>query len=96
MHSKSIRDQLNGRVNNVSQFISRGRVLSTLRTLNMLFILIFRLHGNTRKKRRHWVKPGRTDLWWSNRYHGNLLPEEWCQNIRMNYHNFMILVDSIY
>ncbi|XP_057290960.1 putative nuclease HARBI1 [Hydractinia symbiolongicarpus] len=50
---------------------------------------------NKRRKRRRWINPGRTDLWWQNLYSGALLEQEWCQNLRMDYPTFMNLVDKI-
>ena len=30
-----------------------------------------------RRNRRYWVRPGRTNLWWSNFLNGIVLDEEW-------------------
>ena len=47
-----------------------------------------------RGKRRFWVKPGRTDLWWQNMIQNRCLEEDWRKNFRMSKNEFMKLVDS--
>ena len=44
-----------------------------------------------RGKRRFWVKPGRTDLWWQNMIQNRCLEEDW----RMSKNEFMKLVDEL-
>ena len=44
-----------------------------------------------RWKRRFWVTPGRTDLWWQNIIQNLCLEEDW----RMSKNKFMKLVDEL-
>ncbi|XP_056157048.1 putative nuclease HARBI1 [Lampris incognitus] len=37
-----------------------------------------------RKRRRFWVKPGRTSAWWDNFVNEVVVPEEWRENFRMS------------
>jgi len=39
-------------------------------------------------KRRFWIRPGRTSVWWNNFLDGVMLPEEWKENFRMGKDNF--------
>ena len=48
-----------------------------------------------RGKRRFWVKPGRTDLWWQNMIQNRCLEEDWRKNFRMSKNEFMKLVDEL-
>ena len=65
------------------------------------------LHSNTfprnsvfksriqRKKRKHWVRPGRTSLWWDNFIKGAVVAEEWRRNFRMSKESFTKLCELI-
>ena len=48
-----------------------------------------------RTRRSHWIRPGRTDLWWRNMIEDRCLPEEWRKKFRMSKENFMELVDEL-
>ena len=45
-----------------------------------------------RRKRVHWVNPGRTDLWWDNLRNDLMPPSEWKNNVRMDKETFYELV----
>ncbi len=44
-----------------------------------------------RKRRRFWVRPGRTSAWWDNFLNGSMLEEEWRENFRMSRKSFFEL-----
>ena len=48
-----------------------------------------------RRKRRFWVKPGRTDSWWENMIQDRCLDEDWKKNFRMGKGSFVNLVDEL-
>ena len=48
-----------------------------------------------RKKKRFWIKPGRTDLWWRNMKEDRCLEEDWKKNFRMSKAEFLKLVDEL-
>ena len=48
-----------------------------------------------RKRKRFWIKPGRTDLWWLHMINGLSLAEDWKKNFRMSKDNFLKLVDEL-
>ena len=48
-----------------------------------------------RRKRRFWVKPGRTDSWWENMIQDRCLDEDWKKNFRMGKGSFINLVDEL-
>ena len=60
-----------------------------------LNVNIFTKRREERRRRSHWIRPGRTDLWWRNMIDGLCLPEEWKKNFRMSKENFMELVDEL-
>ena len=41
-----------------------------------------------RRQRRFWTRPGRTQDWWQNFVQNRVLPEEWKENFRLQWHNF--------
>ena len=45
-----------------------------------------------RRKRRHWVNPGRTSSWWDNLYNEKMIEDEWRNNLRMDKESFFELV----
>ena len=47
------------------------------------------------RKKRFWIKPGRTDLWWRNMIEGRCLDEDWKKNFRMSKTDFLKLVDEL-
>lgn len=47
------------------------------------------------KKKRFWIKTGRTNLWWCNMIEGRCLEEDWKKNLRMRKADFMKLFDKI-
>ena len=44
-----------------------------------------------RKRKRFWVRPGRTSTWWDNFLNGSMLEEEWRENFRMSRVSFFEL-----
>ena len=48
-----------------------------------------------RRRKRFWVKPGQTDLWWRNMLEGRCVSEDWQKNFRMPKDKFMELVDEL-
>ena len=48
-----------------------------------------------RKKKRFWIKPGPTDLWWRNMKEDRSLEEDWKMNFRMSKAVFVKLVDEL-
>ena len=53
-----------------------------------------KIRGKIGGKRRFWVKPRRTDLWWQNMIQNRCLEEDWRKHFRMSKNEFMKLVDS--
>ena len=49
-----------------------------------------------RRKRRFWLKPGRTDLWWQNMLQNRCLEEDWRKDFWMSKNEFMKLVDELW
>lgn len=50
---------------------------------------------SSRKPRSHWKKPGRTEKWWINLWQGQLMEEEWVNNLRMTRQVFMRLAEEL-
>ena len=48
-----------------------------------------------RKKRRFWVRPGRTDVWWLNFVKDIVIAKEWIENFRMSRDSFYALCDEL-
>lgn len=48
-----------------------------------------------RKKRLHWINPGRSSEWWSNIRQGKTVDSEWKDNFRMSKVNFYKLCDLL-
>ena len=48
-----------------------------------------------RGRRRFWVRPGRTQLWWRNFLYDVVVDEEWKENFRMTKRTFMELCDEL-
>ena len=48
-----------------------------------------------RRKRRFWVRPGRTSAWWDNFVNGIMLEEEWKENFRMSRTSFFRLCELL-
>jgi hypothetical protein len=48
-----------------------------------------------RKRRRFWIRPGRTSLWWDNLWTGVSIEEEWKENFRMSRNSFLKLCDEL-
>ena len=44
-----------------------------------------------RRRRRFWIQPGRTAVWWANFEKEVVLPEEWHENFRCCVHNVIFL-----
>ena len=40
--------------------------------------------SKTSKQRKHWIKPGRTSLWWDNFVNNTVVLDEWRENFRMS------------
>ena len=49
----------------------------------------------TRRPRRFWVRPGRTQLWWKNFLNNVVVDEEWKENLRMTKRTFMELCEEL-
>lgn len=47
------------------------------------------IHNPKRTKRKYWVRPGRTSLWWENFVNNIVVAEEWRESFRMSKENFM-------
>ena len=51
---------------------------------------IFQGHvGGQRSARKFWVRPGRTTVWWDGFAKGIVVEEEWKENFRMSWVNFL-------
>ena len=48
-----------------------------------------------RKKRRHWVRPGRNNIWWKNIISGISLQDEWRENFRVSRETFDYLCNEL-
>ena len=46
------------------------------------------------RKRRFWVKPARTAVFWQSFLYNTVIPEEWRENFRMPKGNFYKLFDE--
>ena len=40
--------------------------------------------SKTSKQRKHWIRPGRTSLWWDNFVNNTVVLDEWRENFRMS------------
>ena len=49
----------------------------------------------TRRKRRYWINPGRSQEWWANFVNGTVVDEAWKANFRMRKENFYKLCDEL-
>ena len=49
-----------------------------------------------RRKRRYWVRPGRTDKWFNNFLTDNVADEEWVENFRMKKESFKALCSRLH
>uniref|UniRef100_A0A1X7V389 Uncharacterized protein n=1 Tax=Amphimedon queenslandica TaxID=400682 RepID=A0A1X7V389_AMPQE len=47
------------------------------------------------RKRRFWIRPGRTSAWWDNLLNGVMVEEEWKENLRMSRESFNELCDLL-
>ena len=50
--------------------------------------------GSRRSPPRFWVRPHRNLKWWNDVMKGNMIPEEWKENVRMSEHSFYIFQPS--
>ena len=48
-----------------------------------------------RKRRRFWVRPGRTSEWWDKFVAGVVVEEEWKENFRMSRASLMSLAERL-
>ena len=48
-----------------------------------------------RRRRRFWIRPGRTCAWWNNFLSDAVLPEEWKENFRMTKTSFYTVFDEL-
>ena len=48
-----------------------------------------------RKERRHWVRPGRNNIWWKNIVSGISLQDEWRENFRVSRETFDYLCNEL-
>lgn len=48
-----------------------------------------------RQRRRFWIRPGRTALWWDNFVSGLVVPEEWRENFRMSQSSLLSLAEML-
>uniref|UniRef100_A0A1X7UYC9 Nuclease HARBI1 n=1 Tax=Amphimedon queenslandica TaxID=400682 RepID=A0A1X7UYC9_AMPQE len=64
-----------------------------MREMKMLFRKT-RLHSS-QKKRKYWVRPGRTNAWWIGIKVNLAVQEEWKENFRMSRESFYKLVDKL-
>ena len=72
----------------------RRKLLSQLICLNAAHQLKLKVRKR-RKRRRFWVRPGRTSLWWDNLIAGVAVDEEWKENFRMSKSRFFKLRDEL-
>lgn len=49
----------------------------------------------SRKRRRFWVRPGRSSTWWDNIFSGFVVREEWRENFRMSKESFFNLCNQL-
>ena len=92
--------QLNGFIQLflLRKFRMRKKVLAILSVTSNPFISpssASRRKITIRKRKRFWIKPGRTDLWWLHMINGLSLAEDWKKNFRMSKDNFLKLVDEL-
>ena len=57
--------------------------------------ICLRKRRNSRRKRRWWIAPGRTDLWWKKMISGEAPAEEWKKNFRITRQDFIKLLDEL-
>ena len=69
--------------------------ISAINDINLLSRFI--KHRKRRKigRKKYWVKPGRTSLWWENLLNGLSADEEWKINFRMSRRDFFHLADLL-
>ena len=48
-----------------------------------------------RQRRRMWIRPGRSKIWWENFINDKVVNEEWKENFRMSKPNFMKLCNLL-
>ena len=67
------------------------------RCIEMLTFSSIRSRKVTKRKakRRFWIRPGRTRVWWDNFLNGVMLVEEWKENFRMDKDNFYKLCGEL-
>ncbi|XP_046864305.1 uncharacterized protein LOC124458306 [Xenia sp. Carnegie-2017] len=51
--------------------------------------------GKQFRRRRFWVRPGRTSAWWDNFVRQTVIEEEWCENFRMSRRSLHELADEL-
>ena len=48
-----------------------------------------------RRRKKFWIRPGRTSLWWDNIWKNKTVDEEWHENFRMSRDNFLKLCQQL-
>ena len=86
---------LNGLITVILQkYAKRKRLVKTLYLLSSK-----NFHITRRKQRqipRFWMRPGRTNSWWSNFLHDVVISEEWVENFCMSKESFHVLLFHMY
>ena len=88
----------NSFMNLLRKLISRRNNQACLSVLENLAITRCRhksFKKRPRKKKRFWMKPGRTNLWWRNMKEDKCLEEDCKKNFRMSKVVFLKLVDEL-
>ena len=69
--------------------------ISAINDINLLSRFIKHRKRSKIGRRKYWVKPGRTSLWWENLLNGLSADEEWKINFRMSRRDFFHLADLL-
>lgn len=86
--------QLNGNLLYLDSLIyyqQRKKMLAQIATLSVYT----NKKRRNRRKRRFWVRPGRTNAWWNSFVTDNVVAEEWKENFRMSKLSFNKLCDEL-
>lgn len=61
----------------------------------LLSSLVGKAKRRVRQRRRMWIRPGRSKIWWENFINDKVVNEEWKENFRMSKPNFMKLCNLL-
>ena len=57
--------------------------------------IVKRLRKKRQRKKRFWIRPGRTSAWWNGFIGEIVVPEEWRENFRMSQLDFVVRPDKV-